>query len=226
MGSSTHGEHLTQITRFGALNAYLVREDDGFTLVDTLIRGSAGRLMAAAAGVGAPIRRIVLTHAHADHIGSLDALVAELPGVEVLAGAREARLMAGDLAPEPGEAPVRSAAFPRVRVRPTSTLVPGDRVGSLTVYAAPGHSPGQIALLDERDGTLIAGDATLGGVATSGHPRLPFPFPALASWHRPTALASARSLRDLAPRRLATGHGPVVTSPGDAMDRALAAASA
>jgi glyoxylase-like metal-dependent hydrolase (beta-lactamase superfamily II) len=39
-----------------------------------------------------PIRRIVLTHAHFDHVGSLDALARALPGVEVLISARDVRL--------------------------------------------------------------------------------------------------------------------------------------
>ena len=34
--------------------------------------------------MGAPITRIVLTHAHGDHIGSLDAIAGELPDAEVL----------------------------------------------------------------------------------------------------------------------------------------------
>jgi glyoxylase-like metal-dependent hydrolase (beta-lactamase superfamily II) len=106
-------------------------------------------------------------------------------------------------------------------------LAPGDRVGSLEVHAAPGHTPGQIALLDVRDRTLICGDAysTLGGVATSAKPNPRFPLPALATWHRPTALASAIALRALDPARLAPGHGKVVEAPGAAMDRAIATAS-
>ena len=50
----------TQITRFGLVNAYLVREDDGFTLVDTTLPRGAGRLMGAARQAGGEIRRIAL----------------------------------------------------------------------------------------------------------------------------------------------------------------------
>jgi glyoxylase-like metal-dependent hydrolase (beta-lactamase superfamily II) len=58
------------------------------------------------------------------------------------------------------------------------------RLGSLRVIAAPGHTPDQIAFLDERDGTLIAGDAfqTAAGTAVAGVTRWLFPFPALATW--------------------------------------------
>ncbi len=42
-------------------------------------------------------------------------------------------------------------------------------MGSLEVVPAPGHTPGQVALLDTRDRTLLCADAysTLGGVATT-----------------------------------------------------------
>jgi hypothetical protein len=48
-----------------------------------------------------------------------------------------------------------------------------------------------------------------------------FPFPALATWHRPTALATAQALRNLQPSRLAVGHGDALDDPLRAMDRAI-----
>jgi glyoxylase-like metal-dependent hydrolase (beta-lactamase superfamily II) len=117
-------------------------------------------------------------------------------------------------------------SYPGTATRPGRLLSAGDRVGSLEVVPAPGHTPGHVALLDVRDRTLIAGDAfsTIGGVATSAviHPR--FPLVGFAAWHRPTALASARALRALEPSRLAVGHGRVVERPSDAMDAAIARA--
>jgi glyoxylase-like metal-dependent hydrolase (beta-lactamase superfamily II) len=219
---------LVRVARLGAVNAYLVQEDDGLTLVDTLIPRSAGPVLAAARRLGAPIRRIALTHAHGDHIGSLDALAAALPGVEVLICARDARLLAGDTSLDPGEPQAKVRGWlPGAATRPTRTLGHGDRVGSLEVIAAPGHTPGHVAFLDARDGTLLCGDAytTLGGVATTARPHPLFPFAAMATWHRPTALASARALRALDPRRLAPGHGGVVEAPGPAMDAAIARAA-
>ena len=72
-----------RIARFGLVNAYLVEEEDGLTLVDTMLPRSEKQILAAAQALGAPIRRIVLTHAHGDHIGSLDALAAALPDARV-----------------------------------------------------------------------------------------------------------------------------------------------
>jgi glyoxylase-like metal-dependent hydrolase (beta-lactamase superfamily II) len=217
-----------RISRFGLVNAYLVEEDDGLTLIDTTLPRSAGAIQAAAAKLGRPIVRIALTHAHGDHIGSLDALAAALPDAEVLISTRDARLLAKDKTPDPGEpadAKYRGS-YPGAKTRPGRTFEPGERIGSLEVVAAPGHTPGHVALLDTRDRTLYCGDAfsTLGGVATSAKANPRFPLPAVATWHRPTELASARSLRALDPARLAPGHGTVVEQPGEAMDAAIAKA--
>jgi glyoxylase-like metal-dependent hydrolase (beta-lactamase superfamily II) len=217
-----------RISRLGFVNAYLVEEDDGLTLIDTTLPRGGKKLRAAADALGAPIRRIVLTHAHGDHVGSVDELVASLPGVEVLITERDARFLRGDKSLDPGEPQDKlRGGYPKVETTPTGALVPGQRVGSLEVHAAPGHSPGQVALLDTRDRTLYCADAysTLGGVATTAKVNPRFPLSGLATWHRPTALETARALRALDFARLAPGHGKVVESPGPAMDEAIAKAA-
>jgi glyoxylase-like metal-dependent hydrolase (beta-lactamase superfamily II) len=214
-----------RIVRLGVINAYLVAEDDGLTLIDALIRGGEKPILAAAERLGAPIVRIAITHAHFDHVGALDALARRLPAAEIAVPARDARLLAGDRSLDPDEPPAKlKPGLPRVATRPSRLLAPGDRLGSLEVIGAPGHSPGQVAYLDPRDGTLYCGDAytTVGGVATTARPYPPFPFPGLGTWHRPTALESARALRAVQPRALAPGHGRVVADPGPAMDAAIA----
>ena len=221
--------NLTRISRFGFVNAYLVVEDDGLTVVDTMLPRSAKAILRAAEQLGAPIVRIALTHAHGDHIGSLDELAAALPGVEVLISTRDARLLDKDRSLDPGEPQSKlRGGYPGAKTRPTRTLAAGDMVGSLEVVAAPGHTPGHVAFLDRRDGTLLCGDAytTLGGVATTNKVRLPFPLASMATWDGPTELESARALRALKPAALAPGHGRVVESPLGAMDAALAKGSA
>jgi glyoxylase-like metal-dependent hydrolase (beta-lactamase superfamily II) len=221
-------DNITRVTRLGLVNAYLVREDDGLTLVDTMLPRGAKTILGAADRHGAPIVRIALTHAHGDHIGSLDELAAALPEAEVLISARDARLLAKDMSLDPGEPDDKlRGSYPGAKTTPTRTLQPGDTVGSLEVVASPGHTPGHVAFLDRRDGTLLAGDsyATLGGVATPATVNPRFPLVYFATWHRPTALASARALRELEPARLAPGHGRIVDSPLAAMDAAIAKAS-
>jgi glyoxylase-like metal-dependent hydrolase (beta-lactamase superfamily II) len=219
---------VNRIVKLGLVNAYLVAEEDGLTLVDTMLPRSEKKILAAAERLGAPIVRIALTHAHGDHIGSLDALAAALPQAEVLISSRDARLLAKDMSLDPGEPHDKLRGDYRgAKTRPTRTFEPGERIGSLEVFAAPGHTPGQVAFLDTRDRTLYCADAysTLGGVATSAKANWRFPLPALATWHKPTALETARALRALDPARLAPGHGKVVEAPGAAMDRAIAQAA-
>src|SRR5262249_53367020 len=209
MKITTYGDNLVQITRMLAFNCFLVREDDGFTVVDTNMAGTAKDIMEAARRFGLPIRRIALTHAHIDHVGSLDALHALLPDVEVAITARDARFMTGDHSLDPDEPQVKlRGGYPICSTKPSRFLKPGDRVGSLEVIASPGHTPGHISFLDQRDKTLIAGDAfsTQAGISTGGTLRLLFPFPAMSTWHKPTAIRSAEALTALQPRRLAVGH--------------------
>ena len=172
MKTTRHTPHLVRLTRLGAVNAYLVVEDDGLTLVDTMIPRSQDAILAAARDLGAPIVRIALTHAHGDHVGSLDALASALPQAEVSISARDARLMAGDRGLDPDEPQSRlRGGSPTIATRPGRTLRAGDRVGSLEVVAAPGHTPGHVAFLDTRDRSLIAGDVftSYGKVAVSNH---------------------------------------------------------
>src|SRR6478736_641702 len=222
MNRTTVTDHLTHLTRVHFVNAFLVHEDDGLTLVDTTMGGAAGDLIAAAEAAAAPIRRIALTHGHGDHVGSLDALKERLgDSVQVLMPERDARIHAGER-PE-GKLP---GSWPKVTTVPDVRVEAGDRVGSLEVIPSPGHSPGHVAYLDTRDRTLIGGDVftAYGGLAVTSHFHLRFPFAAMATWDKEQDVASARSLRALEPSILVVGHGPATRDPGEAMDRAIARA--
>jgi glyoxylase-like metal-dependent hydrolase (beta-lactamase superfamily II) len=214
--------NLTKLTRYGLVNAYLVREDDGFTLVDTTTGGAADALIEAASQAGGTIRRIALTHWHSDHVGSVDALKKQLGDVEVLIPELDARILAGESVVEGQSA----GGEPKIRTAPDVMLSAGGRVGSLEVVASPGHTPGHVAYLDARDRTLLAGDVftTLGGAAVTSHFNLRFPFAAMGTWDRAKDLESARALRALDPAVLAVGHGRALHDPAQAMDKAIARA--
>lgn len=227
MKMTAYDNTLFQLTRLGFVNCYLVREEDGFTLLDTGMSGQAHPIILAAQKLGKsglPITRIVLTHAHVDHVGSLDALHEALPDAQVAISERDARFLSGDQSLDPSEPqlPLRGG-YPICKTRPTLLLHEGERVGSLEVFATPGHTPGHLAFLDSRNRAVIAGDAfqTLGGVAVSGTIKVLFPLPAMATWHKELALQSARKLLALQPAVLAVGHGRMLEAPQAAMERAI-----
>ena len=224
MKATQHGEYLWKLTQFGVINCYLVREEEGLTVIDTGMSGSGKGILAAAATIGLPITRLTVTHAHGDHVGSLDELHAALPAATVGMNRRTATFLRdkATLLPDEPQAKLRGS-YVTCGTEATQLLTPGDRFGSLQVVAAPGHTPDQVAFLDTRDGTLIAGDAfqTQGGIAVAGIMRWRFPLPAMATWHLPTALVTARNLAALNPTRLAVGHGNILEAPAAAMGRAI-----
>jgi glyoxylase-like metal-dependent hydrolase (beta-lactamase superfamily II) len=207
---------ISPFTRFHFVNAFFVREDDGLTLVDTTMN-AADQLLAAAQRLGAPIRRIALTHGHGDHVGSLDALKQRLgDSVEVLMPDLDARIHAGEREKTKG-------SWPTLETIPDVRLQEGDRVGSLEVVSTPGHTPGHVSFLDTRDRAVIAGDVftSYGRLETTSRLYWRFPLATTATWDKEQNLASAQKLRALEPTTLYVGHGPAVAAPLPAIDRAL-----
>ena len=188
MQLTSQSNYLIQLTRWNFVNCQLIREDDGFTLIDTGLFGCAESIVAAAKRAGGSIRRIALTHAHIDHVGSLDSLHWLLPDAEIIISTRDARFIQGDRSLDPDEPKERlRGGYPICQTKPTRLINNGDRVGSLEVIATPGHTPGHISFFDHRDNTIIVGDAYFnkGGPGTL---KLVFPFTAMGTWHRPTVL--------------------------------------
>src|SRR5215467_830381 len=170
-------DDLLQLTQARFVNAYLVREDDGFTLIDTGLGRGAEAFVAAAHEAGAPIVRIALTHAHSDHAGAVDAL-RQLLGdtATIYLGDQDARVLEG----EPIITGKRRGSWAELETRPDVRLMGGERIGSLEVVSSPGHTPGHMAFLDTRERWLFAGDTFTSYVRTEIPNRLLQPFPLAA----------------------------------------------
>lgn len=216
---------LTFMPRFFPVNCYVIDEETGLTLIDAALGFNAKQILLSIKVMKKPLTQIIITHAHGDHIGALDAIKREWPDAVVSISARDARLLAGDTSLLPGEpdSPIKGGVPKNVQTQPDRLLEEGDQVGSLKVVNTPGHTPGSISLLDTRSQFLIAGDAfqTRGGIAVSGTFKALFPFPAFATWNKRIALESAKKVHQLNPQLLAVGHGGMIDKPLDAIDWAI-----
>jgi glyoxylase-like metal-dependent hydrolase (beta-lactamase superfamily II) len=215
--------------RPGHVHAYLLPGDDGWTAVDTGLglpdarERWTGEL---AALDGQPVRRIVITHFHPDHVGAA-ADLAELTGASVAQGrvdyAQCALVWGGEdwsgvlvewfrrhgVPPDVTDELIEQGSVyrPFVRYRPDPKLLdPGDVVAGWEAVAAPGHADGQLMLL--RDGVLVAADHLLGRIS-----------PTVGLWpaSRPDPLGdylgALRATIDLEPTLALPGHGEPLTDP-------------
>jgi glyoxylase-like metal-dependent hydrolase (beta-lactamase superfamily II) len=82
--------------------------------------------------------------------------------------------------------------------------------GHLEIIPTPGHSPDHLCFFDREAGDLYCGDlARMGGTIV---------IPAKKGGDLRAYLASLRLVRELAPRRLLPGHGPIVDDPAALID--------
>jgi glyoxylase-like metal-dependent hydrolase (beta-lactamase superfamily II)/predicted ester cyclase len=199
------------------MNVYLVQEPDGVTVFDAGIDGMAPAIVAAAARMGG-IKRVVLSHADADHRGAAPALNAPVycHQADRAAAQSDASLRSYfDLAKlRPYARPFYAKMLPAWdggRVTIAGTVAEGDEVAGFRVVELPGHAPGLIGLFRESDRLALVSDTvyTLDvQTGRKGGPRIPH-----AAFDESTerAGASIRKLAELEPAVVWPGHADPVT---------------
>ncbi|GIP40621.1 putative metallo-hydrolase YybB [Paenibacillus sp. J31TS4] len=197
------------------IQVWLVKEEDGLVLVDAGMKGMVRGIEGAIAAIGLPLRRILLTHGHSDHVGSAETL-AHKYGVPVYLHANDIPYAEGQQ-PFPGRKRAERL-LPQGLVQPLADdggegLAP---VGSLRPYWTPGHSPGHTAYYHETDRVLLGGD-----LFTTKQGRLNRPMPMFTA-DMPRAVRSAGILRELNPALLAVCHSPALAEPAVQLDTYLA----
>ena len=151
----------------GISNAAVVADDDGLTVVDCLmVRSQWGPFAAAVAGLGPPVRRLVLTHAHIDHVGGTKAF----PLASILASPATSALLDQPLMTEGYKAFMPAFAdefddLAELGTRPvTHEVTDGAPIGTrMELIPAAGHTAGDLMVLVD-DSILFAGDVCFFGV--------------------------------------------------------------
>lgn len=213
------GIHKVDGTRAG--HAYLVEGAECLALIDTGLARSTDAVLRAIASLGRrpeDLREIVITHCHADHMGSL-AEIAERTGAQVCVHAGDAAIVRGEQ-PMPefrargvfGWVASRVSGMimgkPPKPSRVDRELQDGDEleVGDLKVVHTPGHTAGHIALHMPSKRALFVGDAIFNFPVLGLRPPA-----AMVSVDTAQAKESIRKLASLEPDIICFGHGSVLT---------------
>lgn len=189
--------------------------DDKVVLVDATARPSGSPVLDALAALKmkpSDVSVIVATHTHADHVGGLDSL-RQASGAKVAAHELDVPFIEGREPYPPGSKGGVSFTATKVDL----VLRDGDSVDGLRVIHAPGHTPGNLALLDEDRSLLIAGDTLRTEGARVVGPSREY------SLDLKQAHASVKKVAAFRFDRLVVGHGDPIREGASTQTKALAA---
>jgi glyoxylase-like metal-dependent hydrolase (beta-lactamase superfamily II) len=138
---------------------------------------------------GATLARVLITHAHSDHISGVDAIHRRWP----------------DAAFAKFPHPTRDAAHPVAwRALKDEDVVPaGD--GVLWAIHTPGHAPDHVCYFEPRTAALFGGDLLVNGRTVT--------IPVSSGGDLKQYLHSLRRILELQPRRVLPAHGATIEQP-------------
>jgi glyoxylase-like metal-dependent hydrolase (beta-lactamase superfamily II) len=218
------------------VNWYLVADDDGVTVVDAAFPAYGSQLGEGLRELGrsqSDLKAIVLTHAHADHVGFAEQLRRKL-GIPVYVHRGDVEL-AGNLQPFGSTAGSMLPYFRYptclrfigewitkggARPHPIAEVTPfedGDELpvpGRLRAIHTPGHTDGHAAFVSGE--VMLTGDAlcTLNPLTGKRGPQV---LPAAVTASVDEALASLDKLVDSGASVVLPGHGDPQREPNDAV---------
>lgn len=193
---------------------YAIEDPDGFTLVDASVKVAAARIVDQLRGAGrepGDVKRILITHAHPDHVGALPELQ-RLTGAEVICSELERPITEGKVAI--GMISPYKEILETRRIKPPDTVLPGTPVdrtvnegdvldevlGGLHVLITPGHALGHVTYWQPERRIAFCGDVIMNLAGLT----LPFaPFTPDMDENR----RSVRRVASLEPEVLLFGHG-------------------
>lgn len=194
---------------------YLLEDPDGLTIIDAGLGFAAAKILKQLAEKGhspQDVKRILITHAHPDHIGGLRALQ-QATGAMVVCAAAEKPYIEGSQpiprAPKTdlrgfsrlmyGKATLNNQPVPVNRTLHDGEIMP-DVLSGLQAVMTPGHSPGHTSYWHPEKGILFSGDVIMRMVGLS------LPIAAFT----PSMAENKRSIKrivELQPRIFCFGHG-------------------
>jgi glyoxylase-like metal-dependent hydrolase (beta-lactamase superfamily II) len=197
---------------------WLIRGDPGWTLIDSGPPDSGEIVVAAIARAtrGQGPAQVLLTHAHVDHSGGLNAIHVHWQP-PIFCHAAEAGYVTGER--DYRDLHTRNPLFwllrefipaPNVGLPVARKLQRGESFGGMVVIDLPGHTPGHIGFLHSADQAMICGDAIMnrGGRIT--------PPMRILTADTAQAQASIRRLGELDFRHLLPSHGAPILGEGRA----------
>jgi len=187
-----------------ATNCYLLRAPEGRDAWIIDAGWGAEAIIDRARDLDLAPSRLILTHAHPDHIAGASAVREAFPGIRVAIHAAETDWLADpakNLSSALGETPIVTAAPDDVLEDDQTLELAGD---PWRVIHLPGHSPGGIALYSSPLAVAFVGDTLFAGSIG----RYDFP-----SSDGPTLFASIREKLYALPEDtlVLAGHGPSTT---------------